>query len=239
MKNLKKAVSIFLIIVVTLFLIAFYFKTHIAYFFIFNHIPKEQVHKMELTPTNHIINDKISFDNTANVSGEIMSLKLPWNDIASTTNYELGRTFVRFKSGDSVLFHCMEDSINVDTIFDEETKKYVISWLNLKSTNDNYEFSQKLYSIKPSDYSLFMPKNELAKMIFAIPMKSLKLMTNTYIYNFTYNNVRGFQYDNVLSPGINLEIYNDNDQLCIVYIKSKSINQEEIDFIIANLKFNK
>ncbi len=195
---------------------------------------KDDITKTIIVPTEHNISNNIIFDNFKTFSNDVFSFNVPWTDIKEAKEDKM-RTTISFKSGNSINFFCFENNVNIMDAYDKDYAKIITEIFDLNNPNDNHEFTQKIYNVSPNDYSFFISKKELTKLAFALPMKASTLLAKSYIYHFNYDNIRGFQYD--INNGVLLEIDNKN-YICSIPIKSKSISQDEIDYIISTIKIN-
>lgn len=236
-ENIKK---IFYISTTILLLLttAYFLRGHIYFYYLTNFILSENdIAKTSIVPTERTINNNIIFNDFKTISNDIFTFNSPWTDIKEIKEAEINagemNTTVSFESGNLINFSCYENDIIIIGAYNKDNIKMITKIFDLKNPNDNHEFTEKIYNVSPNNYKFFISKKELTKLAFALPMKAAMLLTESYIYHFNNDRIRGFQYD--INDGVHLDVDNKK-YICSILIKAESLSQDEIDYIISTIK---
>ena len=202
---------------------------------------KEKDPSLYIKPIKHEIN---ASNFKAEVNSEIsqfgVSLSSPWGEPLNTKELSSTKILYSFRDSHAILI----DAPNPPSIFSTtniaKTEEEISAFkkaLGEETFLSNYMLHSRLLNLDPDRLSMLSSNYELTSMGIGLPMKQILTLGSSYIYEFSYGQIKGFQISTNTEKAkiVVLTLFDSNDNIYNIAIHNNP-TQEEVDYIISTIK---
>jgi hypothetical protein len=170
-----------------------------------------------------------------------LTFKTPWTQITDMQERP-GAVLLKFPMGKTIsIIKGSEPGGLVKSLLGDkpEEAKRIKSFFGEQILASNYIFYKNILESNPDQITIFMPQKEATARSVLIVLKTVLISSvgkgSKVVYNFTTDNIKGFQFG---SPDeinrVYIEVFDNQDQQYGIIMGN--MYQSEIDFILSTIK---
>lgn len=171
-----------------------------------------------------------------------ISAHLPYKIVHETKNESFTR--LKLSNGSEILSINLRGKNLFDTLTqhlpkdDREKMKVILSEENVKN---NYNLAQWILETSPDDLGIFSKESDIQSKMMLIPLKNILIKgKGDSIFEFSTNNIRGFQIGNPINDensSVQIIFFDNNNGVYNIVINGK-FSQKDLDYMLLSLKYN-